>query len=91
MRPVFASIGFCWGVSTSYRYATAQPALDAAVVYYGTSPSKDELAKITGAVLGHYGGDDARVNPTIEPAGGASFTGYRPGCPLATAACWRGS
>ncbi len=68
-RPVFASIGFCWGGSSSFRYATAQPALDAAVVYYGTSPSsKDELAKITGPVLGLYGGDDARVNATIEPA-----------------------
>ena len=29
------------GRGTSFRYATAQPALDAAVVYYGTAPDAD--------------------------------------------------
>ena len=66
--PAFASIGFCWGGSTSFRYSTAQPALDAAVVYYGGAPAAEELANITAPVLGLYGGDDARVNATIEPA-----------------------
>ncbi len=67
-RPAFATIGFCWGGSTSFRYATAQPALDAAVVYYGGAPAAEDLPKITAPVLGLYGGDDARVNATIEPA-----------------------
>jgi len=66
--PAFATIGFCWGGSTSFRYATVQPALDAAVVYYGGAPTADELARATAPVLGLYGGDDARVNATIEPA-----------------------
>lgn len=66
--PAFAAIGFCWGGSTSFRYATAQPALDAAVVYYGGAPTAEELPNITAPVLGLYGGDDARVNATIEPA-----------------------
>jgi carboxymethylenebutenolidase len=66
--PAFATIGYCWGGSTSFRYATAQPALDAAVVYYGGAPAAEELPKITAPVLGLYGGDDARVNATIEPA-----------------------
>ncbi len=63
-----ASIGFCWGGGMSFLYATAQPALDAAVVYYGTSPSADALASIKAPVLGNYGGNDARVNATIDPA-----------------------
>jgi carboxymethylenebutenolidase len=63
-----ASIGFCWGGGMSFLYATAQPDLNAAVVYYGTSPSADALASIKAPVLGLYGGNDARVNATIEPA-----------------------
>lgn len=62
-------VGFCWGGSASFAYATAQPALDAAVVYYGTSP-QDAAAyeRIKAPVLGLYGGDDARVNATIPTA-----------------------
>ena len=63
-----ATIGFCWGGSRSFAYAVEQPALDAAVVYYGTSPETPDLARIKAPVLGHYGGDDARVNATIAPA-----------------------
>jgi carboxymethylenebutenolidase len=63
-----ATIGFCWGGSTSFAYAVHQPALNAAVVYYGTSPKNEELAKITAPVIGFYGGDDARVNATVSPA-----------------------
>ncbi|HYO14737.1 MAG TPA: dienelactone hydrolase family protein [Thermoanaerobaculia bacterium] len=63
-----ATIGFCWGGARSFAYAAAQPALDAAVVYYGTSPEAAGLAKIKAPVLGLYGADDARVNATIEPA-----------------------
>ena len=64
-----AAVGYCWGGSTSFSYATAQPGLNAAVVYYGGSPSDaTALARIAAPVLGLYGGDDARVNATIEPA-----------------------
>jgi carboxymethylenebutenolidase len=63
-----ATIGFCWGGARSFGYAAAQPALDAAVVYYGTSPETAELAKVRARVLGLYGGDDARVNATIPAA-----------------------
>ena len=61
-----ASIGFCWGGSTSFSYATEQPALDAAVVYYGTAPDPEALARIDAPVLGLYGGDDARVTSTVD-------------------------
>jgi len=63
-----ATIGFCWGGGQSFAYAAAQPGLNAAVVYYGTSPDAPALAKIRAPVLGLYGGDDARVDATIAPA-----------------------
>lgn len=62
------TIGFCWGGAQSFGYAASQPALNAAVVYYGTSPQAEELARIKAPVLGLYGGDDARVNATVGPA-----------------------
>jgi carboxymethylenebutenolidase len=42
--------------------------LNGAVVFYGSSPEAAALATIQAPVLGHYGGDDARVNATIPPA-----------------------
>lgn len=63
-----ATVGFCWGGARSFAYAAAQPGLDAAVVYYGTSPETPELATIRAPVVGFYGGDDARVDATIPPA-----------------------
>jgi carboxymethylenebutenolidase len=63
-----ATVGYCWGGATSFTYATRQPALDAAVVYYGGSPDASALAAIKAPVLGLYGEDDARVNATVPPA-----------------------
>lgn len=63
------TVGFCWGGSTSFAYAVHQPELDAAVVYYGTSPDDEGVyADIEAPVLGLYGGDDQRVNSTIPMA-----------------------
>lgn len=63
-----ATLGFCWGGARSFAYAASQPGLDAAVVYYGTSPEAADLAKVKAPVLGLYGEDDARVNATVGPA-----------------------
>src|SRR4029453_10490934 len=63
-----ATIGFCWGGGRSFAYAAAQPKLDGAIVYYGSSPEAPELATVKAPVLGFYGGDDARVNATVAPA-----------------------
>ncbi|HVG08863.1 MAG TPA: dienelactone hydrolase family protein [Thermoanaerobaculia bacterium] len=63
-----ATLGFCWGGGQSFAFAAAQPGLNAAVVFYGTSPEVEVLARIKAPVLGHYGGDDARVNATVGPA-----------------------
>ncbi|WP_428937025.1 dienelactone hydrolase family protein [Fontivita pretiosa] len=62
-----ATIGFCWGGSASFAYATRQPALNAAVVYYGSAPKDPaELARIQCPVIGFYGGNDNRVNATLD-------------------------
>ncbi len=63
-----ATVGYCWGGSQSFRYASQQPELNVAIVYYGGAPDAKDLANIKAPVLGLYGGDDARVNATIEPA-----------------------
>ena len=62
-----ATIGFCWGGTQSFMYATRQPQLNAAVVYYGSGPKDTgDYAKISAPVLGLYGSDDQRVNSTIQ-------------------------
>jgi carboxymethylenebutenolidase len=66
-----ATIGFCWGGAQSFNYATRQPKLNAAVVYYGAAPEKDALGKISAPVLGLYGGDDARITKGVEPTAAA--------------------
>ena len=64
-----ASIGFCWGGGMSVAYALRQPALDAAVSYYGPLPTEPAAyANARVPILGLYGGNDARVNTTIPPA-----------------------
>lgn len=62
-----ASVGFCWGGSQSFGYATRQPALSGAIVYYGSPPAASDMEKITSPVLGLYGQDDARITSTVEP------------------------
>jgi carboxymethylenebutenolidase len=69
--PRYGVVGFCWGGSTVFAHAVHAPALGAAVVYYGGSPSSPELASVRAPVLGLYGGNDARVNATIPPADSA--------------------
>jgi len=63
-----ATIGFCWGGGRSFEYAASDPPPQASVVYYGTSPDSATLLRVKAPVLGLYGGDDARVDATIEPA-----------------------
>lgn len=63
-----AVAGFCWGGAQSWRYAANNPNLDAALVFYGTSPDDEVLKEINVPVYGFYGGADQRVNATIAPA-----------------------
>jgi len=61
------SIGFCAGGGSSFRFAADVPELNAAVVFYGTPPAEEFMAKIRAPVLGFYGENDARVTATVEP------------------------
>jgi len=62
-----AVIGFCWGGSQSFNMATYNDDLAAALVCYGTGPeNEDAIKNITAPVYGFYGGNDNRVNATIE-------------------------
>lgn len=64
----FGVIGFCWGGSTVFNYAGGRADLGGAVVYYGSSPETQSLREIQAPVIGFYGGDDERVNATIDAA-----------------------
>jgi carboxymethylenebutenolidase len=66
-RRAAASVGFCWGGSTSFAFATSWPDLRGAAVFYGTPPAGDAMARVRAPVAGFYGGDDARVTSTVEP------------------------
>jgi carboxymethylenebutenolidase len=67
--------GFCWGGTQSFRYATNNPNLQAAFVFYGTAPltgqppalpvDKVALARIIAPVYGFHAGNDMRINATV--------------------------
>jgi carboxymethylenebutenolidase len=60
------SVGFCFGGGMSINLAChAQTA--ACVIFYGENPSPIELVeKIKCPVLGIYGGEDERINATLD-------------------------
>lgn len=61
-----AVMGFCWGGGQTFRYATNNPAIKAALVFYGNAPSEAaDIARITCPVYGFYGANDARINAAI--------------------------
>lgn len=62
-----AVTGFCWGGSQTFRYATNNSEITSAHLFYGTGPDDaSAISKISAPVYGYYGGNDNRVNSTIE-------------------------
>jgi carboxymethylenebutenolidase len=64
-------IGFCWGGGQSFRYATDNRRLKAAVVCYGPAPDLATVGRIAAPVFGVYAENDARINanlPEVERA-----------------------
>jgi carboxymethylenebutenolidase len=62
----FGAVGFCFGGGMTLRFAAANPKIAAAVPYYGPVPSPvSQMAATQAAILGLYGGNDARVNAGI--------------------------
>jgi carboxymethylenebutenolidase len=61
-----AVAGFCWGGTQSFRFATNNKDIKAALVFYGSGPEDEaELKRIACPVYGFYGENDARVNATV--------------------------
>ena len=60
-----ASVGFCFGGAMSARLATIDPALRAAVVFYGQNPPMEGIPKIRARMLGLYGGEDPGITQTV--------------------------
>jgi carboxymethylenebutenolidase len=57
-------IGWCMGGRYSFALAVAEPALAAAVVYYGAPPTDPaDIQKIKAPILGNFGGDDKGPSP----------------------------
>lgn len=65
------TIGFCWGGGQSFRYATNNPNLKAAVVCYGPAPDTASMSRIKAPVLGIYGENDARINAALPEVNAA--------------------
>ena len=62
-------MGFCWGGGQTFRYATNNKDIKAALSFYGPPPGKpEEFARITAPVYGFYGGNDNRINAMIPAA-----------------------
>ena len=59
------SVGFCWGGARSFTLAAEAPLLDAAVVFYGSAPSAETLARVRVPVLGLYGETDERITSKV--------------------------
>ncbi len=58
-------VGFSWGGSQSFRFATNRKDLSTAFVFYGGGPSPDAIPNIQAPVYGFYAGTDARINGTL--------------------------
>jgi len=59
-------VGFCFGGAYTLRLAASNPKIAAAVPYYGVTPQPaDQMKNTNAAIMGNYGGKDARVNGTI--------------------------
>lgn len=61
-----AVVGFCWGGSQSFKYATHNSNIASAHVFYGTAPKDAKVfSEISAPVYAYYGENDNRVNATI--------------------------
>jgi carboxymethylenebutenolidase len=60
-------VGFSWGGSQCFRFATNRKELAAAFVFYGSGPDAADIPRIQAPVYGFYGGADARIGASIPP------------------------
>lgn len=75
-------LGFCFGGTYAFALAAADPRIRAAVPFYGSAPSADDIARIQAPVLALYGRHDERLIealPSVEQAfadAGRDFTDH---------------
>jgi carboxymethylenebutenolidase len=65
------AVGFCFGGGLTWRLATRNSALRAAVPFYGPNPPLDDVSQIKAAILAIYGELDTRITggiPAIREA-----------------------
>lgn len=60
-----AVAGFCWGGGQAFRYATHNPEIAGAFVFYGSAPEADALKSVKVPVYGFYGGNDFRITGQV--------------------------
>ncbi|MBI3998736.1 MAG: dienelactone hydrolase family protein [Armatimonadetes bacterium] len=70
-RDRVGAMGFCFGGGMTWRLATANPDLRAAVPFYGPNPPLADIPRIKAAVLAIYGALDTRINAGIPAIRGA--------------------
>jgi carboxymethylenebutenolidase len=58
-------VGFSWGGSQAFRFATNCRDLSTAFVFYGGAPAAEAMAAIQAPIYGFYAGNDTRVNSAI--------------------------
>jgi carboxymethylenebutenolidase len=59
--------GFCWGGGQTFAYATHNPNIAAAFVFYGSEPQDEAAYKnIKAPVHGFYGGNDFRITGQVD-------------------------
>jgi carboxymethylenebutenolidase len=59
-------VGFCWGGSQCFRFATDTDSIRAALVFYGSAPAdSNALGRIAAPVYGFYAENDQRINATV--------------------------
>lgn len=56
-------MGFCWGGTQTFRFATSRKGLKQSLVFYGSGP--DDVSGITAPVYGFYAENDARIGQTL--------------------------
>jgi carboxymethylenebutenolidase len=64
-RDRIGATGWCFGGGMTWRLATQDPELRAAVPFYGSNPPIEDVPKIRAAVLALYGALDERINAGI--------------------------
>ncbi|MFW6257526.1 MAG: dienelactone hydrolase family protein [Prolixibacteraceae bacterium] len=57
--------GFGWGGAQTFRMATYNDEMEAALVFYGSTPEKEKIPRISVPVYAFYAGEDLRVTTQI--------------------------